>query len=92
MNISMDISSDAIKTRSIKYLLAQQIQKSILYVTFRDMIITSVLCDVILYIYVINLMMTTFVQCLTILVATAVVSIFASRPTESFPQGAYEHL
>ena len=46
----MDISSDAIKTRSIKYLLAQQIQKSILYVTFRDMIITSVLCDVILYI------------------------------------------
>ena len=50
MNISMDISSDAIKTRSIKYLLAQQIQKSILYVTFRDMIITSVLCDVILYI------------------------------------------
>lgn len=37
-------------------------------------------------------MMTTFVQCLTILVATAVVSIFASRPTESFPQGAYEHL
>ena len=49
INISMDISSDAIKTWSIRYLLAQQIQKSILYVTFRDMIITSVLCDVILY-------------------------------------------
>ena len=87
----MDISSDAIKTRSIKYLLAQQIQKSILYVTFRDMIITSVLCDVILYICD-QLNDDDVCTMLNNFVATAVVSIFASRPTESFPQGAYEHL